>query len=154
MPRLISFSIQADGSIDCGNVEDELYLVVYFDPYTQNGKVHIKNKFLTVRCPARSNAEGLYECFTRTLTYAGIPDWENKLVGFVSDGASANIGAHDLKGYLKKAVPWVLVLLWLAHRLERLELALKNSLKGTLFSEIDEMLLRLYFLYEKSPKSV
>ena len=85
------FSIQADGSTDSGNVEDKLYLLVYFDPYTQNGKVHIRNKTLTVRRPARSNAEGLYECFTPALTYAGIPDWENKLVGFGSDGASVNI---------------------------------------------------------------
>ena len=143
------FSIQADGSTYSGNVEDELYLVVYFDPYTQNGKVHIRNKFLTVRRPAHSNAEGLYECFIRALTYAVIPDWENKLVGFGSDGASVNIGANGLKGYLEKAVPWVLVFWCLAHRLE---LALKDFLKGTLFSEIYEMLLRLYFLYEKSPK--
>lgn len=37
----------------------------------------------------------------------------------------------------------------LAHRLE---LAIKGSLKGTSFDVIDEMLLRLYYLYEKSPK--
>ena len=73
------------------------------------------------------------------------------MVGFGSDGASVNIGAHGLKGYIEKAVPWVLVFWCLAYLLE---IALKDSLKGTLFSEIDEMLLRLYFLYEKSPKSV
>ena len=33
----------------------------------------------------------------------------------------------------------------------RLELAIKDALKST-FDEIDEMLLRLYYLYEKSPK--
>ena len=33
----------------------------------------------------------------------------------------------------------------------RLELAIKDALKGTTFDEIDEMLLRLYYLYEKSP---
>lgn len=142
-------SIQADSSTDSGNVEDELFLVVYFDPYTQDGKVHVKNKFLTVRQPARSNAEGLYECFVRALTYAGIVDWENKLVGFGCDGASVNLGAHGLRGYLEKSVPWVLVFWCLSHRLE---LALKDALRGTLFSSIDEMLLRAYLLYEKSPK--
>ena len=37
----------------------------------------------------------------------------------------------------------------LAHRLE---LAIKDALKATYFDKIDEMLLRLYLLYEKSPK--
>ena len=37
----------------------------------------------------------------------------------------------------------------LAHRLE---LAIKDALKGTCFDLVDEMLLRLYYLYEKSPK--
>ena len=60
-----------------------------------------------------------------------------------------NIGARGLKGYLEKAVPWVFVFWCLAHRLE---LALKDALRGTLFSTIDDMLLKLYFLYEKSPK--
>ena len=104
------FIIQADRSTDSGNIEEELYLV-YFDPYTNDGKVHVRNKFLTVRHPTRSNAEELYECFTHALTYAGIRDSQNKLVGFVCDGASVNIGDLGLKDYLKKAVPWVLVFL-------------------------------------------
>ena len=37
----------------------------------------------------------------------------------------------------------------LAHRLE---LSLNDALKDTFFSSIDEMLLRVYYLYEKSPK--
>ena len=36
----------------------------------------------------------------------------------------------------------------------RLELALKDALKGTLFTVIDEMLLRVYYLYKNSPKEV
>ena len=38
----------------------------------------------------------------------------------------------------------------LAHRLE---LAIKDALKGTLFDSVDEMLLRLYYIYEKVPRS-
>ena len=37
----------------------------------------------------------------------------------------------------------------LAHRME---LAVKGALKGTSFDDIDEMLLRLYYIYEKGPK--
>ena len=65
------FYIQADGSTDSGNVENVLYLV-YFDPYSQDGKVHVRKKIVTIRRPARSNADGLYQCFTRALSYAGI----------------------------------------------------------------------------------
>ena len=34
------------------------------------------------------------------------------------------------------------------------ELAVKDALKGTCFNLIDEMLLRLYYIYEKSQKIV
>ena len=33
-----------------------------------------------------------------------------------------------------------------------MELAIKDALRGTAFDMIDEMLLRLYYLYEKFPK--
>jgi len=33
-----------------------------------------------------------------------------------------------------------------------LELAVKNALKGSYFESIDDMLLKLYYLYEKSAK--
>ena len=39
----------------------------------------------------------------------------------------------------------------LAHRLE---LAVKDALKGTVFDAVDDMLLKLYYLYKKSPKNV
>ena len=37
----------------------------------------------------------------------------------------------------------------LAHRLE---LAVKDALKSTAFDAVDDMLLKLYYLYEKLPK--
>jgi len=39
----------------------------------------------------------------------------------------------------------------LAHRLE---LALKDSLKTTIFHEIDELLMQIYYSFTKSPKIV
>lgn len=60
-----------------------------------------------------------------------------------------NIAAGGLRGHLEESVPWVVVIWCLAHRLE---LSLKDALKGTLFSSIDDMLLRAYYLYHKSPK--
>ena len=44
---------------------------------------------------------------------------------------------------------WVFWMWYLAHRQE---LAVKDALKGTAFDAIDDMLLKLYYLYENSPK--
>ena len=80
------------------------------------------------------------------MEYTGLSDWKSKLVAFGTDGASVNIGAGGLKGLMENEVPWTTFFWCLAHRLE---LALKDSLKTTY---LDEMLLRLYYLYEKSSK--
>ena len=71
------------------------------------------------------------------------------MIGFGCDGTSVNIGAGSLRGFLEKSVPWVVVFWCSDHRLE---LSLKDAPKDTVFSSIDEMLLRVYYLYEKSPK--
>ena len=73
----------------------------------------------------------------------------NRLVGINTDGASANIAARGLKGLMEEKQPYIYFMWCLAHRVE---LALNDALKGTLFDLIDEMLLRLYYIYEKSPK--
>ena len=143
-------SVQADGSTDCGNIEDELFLVAYFDPHGADRKVHTRNKFLTVRRPDSGDAKGLFECFEKAMEFMGIGDeWKKKLVGFGCDGTSVNIAAHGVKGYLQEASPWVEVFWCLAHQLE---LSLKDALNDTLFQAINEMLLRVYYVYEKSPK--
>ena len=77
------------------------------------------------------------------------PDKCKKLVGVGTDGAAANIAASGLKGLVEGQLGWVFWMWCMAHRLE---LAIKDALKGTTFDEIDEMLLRLYNLYEKFPK--
>ena len=138
------FSLQADGSTDSGNVKDEVFLAVYFDPYAKDGKVHVCSKFLTVRRPARANVEGLFACLKAGLDYVGVSDWESKPIGFGCDGASVNMGARGLRGFLQLSMPWMVMFWCLAHRLE---LALKDALKNTYFSHVDELLLRIYYLY-------
>ena len=100
------FSLQADGSTDAGNIEDELFLVLTFDPHTKDGKVHVHDRFLTVRQTKSGNAEGLFECFKNALSYVGVANWEDKLIGFGCDGTSVNIAAGGLRGYLEQSVPW------------------------------------------------
>ena len=80
----------------------------------------------------------------------GTANWESKLIGLHCDGASVNMGIKSgLNGLLTEAMPWITFFWCLAHRLE---LAITDALKNSLFSQIDEMLLRIYYLYEKAPK--
>lgn len=60
------FSIQADGTTDSANIEDELFIALYFDP--TDGKVHANDRFLTVRGPERCAADGLYDYFWALMT--------------------------------------------------------------------------------------
>ena len=67
------------------------------------------------------------------------------LVGGVTDGAAVNVGEHSgLKGQLQRALPW---LFWSWGYAHHLELACKDALSSPLFSSIEKMLLRLYYLY-------
>ena len=72
------------------------------------------------------------------------------LVGCGSDGAAVNVsGQNGMRGKLTGALPW---LYWAWCFNHRLELACKDSFSSNLFRDVDDMLLRVYYLYEKSPK--
>ena len=143
------FSLQADASTDSGNVENDLFLILYFDPYCADGKVHVRDKFFTVRQLSSGTAHGLFDSFKDAIKYMGVTNWETKMIGFVCDGCSANMGGRGLRGLLTQSLPWVVVFWCVAHRLE---LALKDALKATFFATIDELLLHVYYIYHNSPK--
>ena len=65
------------------------------------------------------------------------------------DGASVHVGDHTgLKAQMQQALPWS----WCyAHWVE---LACKNAFCSSLFNNIVEMLLRLFYIYEKSAKNL
>ena len=149
------FSILMDGSTDKGNIDDELFLVLYCDTDGNDQKVHTRTRFLTVARPQAVTAQDLFECLQSGLGQLGIEAIDaavedcKRLVGIRTDGAAENIASGGLKGLVEKELPWVYWMWCLAHRLE---LAIKDALKGTPFDFMDEMLLRLYYIYEKSPK--
>ena len=81
-----------------------------------------------------------------------IDNFYEKLVGFGGDGASVNHGKkQSVKAILREENPWLTFGWCVAHRLE---LALKDCLNGTAFDDIDEIILRLHYLYKKSPKKL
>lgn len=97
------------------------------------------------------SATGIVSCIKESFQAINIMDesFEKKLVGFAADGASVNRG--EKKGVIKGRQPWVIYVWCVAHPLE---LSLKDALQGTVFDDVDEVLLCLYYLYENSPKKL
>ena len=111
--------------------------------------------------PDRADAGGLLLCIKDAFKPLGVSDLLDKasvlgvqnmpvLVGGSSDGASVNLSElNGVRGQLQKALPWLFWSWCFAHRLE---LAFKDAFVSPLFKDVEEMLLRLYYIYEKSPK--
>ena len=148
------FSLLMDGSTDESNADNELLLVLWCDLEAEDEKIHTRMSFLSIHKPHHLTAEGLFESLKYGLQCLGIQSVTKEtchsLVGLATDGAAANIAANGLKGLVERELPWIFWMWCLAHRLE---LAIKDALHGTAFDLVDEMLLRLYYLYEKSPKN-
>ena len=108
--------------------------------------------------PTRADAEGLLSCLGEALHRMNISDTFSAepilnvdqfpiLVGAGAGGASVNVSAHGgMKAKLQSSSPWLFWSWCFAHRLE---LACKDAFISPLFQEISEMLLRLYYLYQK-----
>ena len=93
------------------------------------------------------DAAGIVSAIKKSFQVVNIPEasFERKLIGFAADGASVNRGDKDgVIGLMKRNLPWLIYIWCVAHRLE---LSLKDALKGTVFDDIHEVLLRLYYFY-------
>ena len=116
----------------------------WFDLDRHDEKVHTRMAYFKVARPKSVTGEGLFELVHDTLKHFGIQaiDHDNckKLIGFGTDGASANIANAGLEEIFERKLEWIYWSWCLAHRLE---LAIKNALKGSYFESIDEMLLKL-----------
>jgi len=155
------FSILMDGSVDKGKVENEVILVQYCHLDNDLDEIKSCSRFLKIIEPKKADANGLVECLGKGLQVMGVSDIfdsekilevEGKpvLVGVSTDGASVNISEQNgMRGILQCNHPWLFWSWCFAHCLE---LACKDSLCSNLFNDIDEMLLKLYYLYERSPK--
>ena len=58
---IFQLTLQADCTTDCGNIENDLFMIFYLDPYCMDGQVHIRIKFLTARYCKSGTVEGLYD---------------------------------------------------------------------------------------------
>ena len=131
------FSVKADATTDAGNIEVELYLALHFDPFSTDGKVRVRNTFLSARYLKSGMGEGLYESFERAMQYMDIDNWKTKMIGFGCDGASANIAEGGLREILTREVLLIFKFWCLAHHLE---LSVKDALQSAFFVTIDDVL--------------
>ena len=153
------YSFLMDRTTDAGNVEQELVVLFSCNRDDTAGEIKSYATFFSVATPEKADASGLIKCLSQSLSPLGIVDVldqgsllgaEGKpvLVGGGTDGASVNVAQQNgMRRIMQSAHPW---LVWAWYYARRLELACKNALTSKFFQDIDEMLLRLYYLYEKS----
>ena len=155
------FSFIVDGSTDAGRIEDEIVMMMFCKRNEKAEEINSCVRYLSIEVPGRADANGLIKCVGNALKFVGIEDVLDKtkvlgveekpvIVGGETDGAAVNVSEHSgMKGIMQRALPW---LFWAWCYAHRLELACKDSFSSLLFKEIQDVLLRLYYLYEKSPK--
>ena len=157
------YSFLMDGSTDTGNVEDELVSIQFCVRDDNGHMIRSNTKYLSLCVPAKSDADGLSTCLSEALHVLGVDDVCDResvlslqgkpiLVGGGTDGAAVNISQQNgMRGKLQRQLPW---LQWTWCYSHHLELACKDAFSSQLFSSVDDMLLKLYYLYAKSPKKL
>ena len=66
------FSLLTDGSTGSGNMDDEMFLVLWCDINSNDEMVHTNMSFFAVSRPRQVNAQGLFDCLESSLSQIGI----------------------------------------------------------------------------------
>ena len=93
----------------------------------------------------------MLEAIQRSFKNNNLVDLWDNIIYLSADGASVNSGKEsDLIAKLQEENAWILFVWCFSHRLE---LALKDAL-GEFSKPVDESLMHLYYLYQKSSKKL
>lgn len=144
-----------DSTTDAGNQEDELIVLLYCSKDVTAQEITPCTRYLSIHSPGEVDASGLLSSVDKALKFMGVENVLDRdsvlgvegrpvLIGTGTDGAS--VSHTGLKAKMQQALPWLYWSWCCAHRLK---LACKNAFSSSLF---DEMLLHLFYMYEKSPK--
>ena len=80
----------------------------------------------------------------------GIESVHQRMTNLSVDGASVNSGIHNgLGAKMRESTAWFSTIHCFNHSLE---LAVKDTFNTTFFKDVDNMLLKLFYLYRESPK--
>ena len=74
------FSLLIDDSTNCGSIDKDLFMILYFDPHhdAEDGMAHVKDEIFTVCHLCRGTGESLHNCLKATLAYMQITPLEWK----------------------------------------------------------------------------
>ena len=148
MKNLISkskyYSVLSYGSTDSSVTEQKTIYILFIC-----GGVPVLKHF-SIESVKVADSGGLKETLEKAFLRFGFKKYY-KLVGLNLDGARVNMGRMNGLGKLIRCEePWVKIVYCFNHILE---LAIKDAFTTTIFyHNIDEMLTKLYYLYQKSLK--
>ena len=132
------------GSADSGVIEQELIHVLFLNEGIPT------LKYFSIESVSNADAEGIKETIKADFPCFGISNFISHLLSLNVDGASVNMGIHCGQGTLiKQEAPWLCLVHCFNHRVK---LAIKDSFANSSFTSVDDLLMELYYLYEKSPK--
>ena len=144
-----------DGSIDASDVEKEAVFVRFLDKIPLNSnKVKVFHNFVGLADLDTGKAAGVVTTIENSFRDVHAYDeFTEKIVAFGADGANVNQGEEEgAIAILRRTFgSWIAFIWCVPHRLE---LVLKDALRGTSFDDMDGLLLHIYYLYEKSPQKL
>ena len=140
------FFILSDGSTDSSVTEKELVYVLFL----LCGKLTLK--IFSIAPANNANAESIHSCIKKAFEQVVVLDISKKVIALNVDGAVVNTDVHHHVGALMKELsPWLQVIHCFNHRLD---LSINDASKTDTFAKINKMLMKLYYLYPKSPKQL
>ena len=144
LDKINYFSVLTDGSTDASITEQEaMYILLLNDGVP-------KAWYFSVESVKNTNAAGIHNSTQTVFNRFGVTKFEDRIVGLNADGTSINMGPlNGLEKIVKDSTPWLQLVHCLNHRVK---LSLKDAFDTSPFGDIDNMLMKLYYLYEKSPK--
>ncbi|KAK1887628.1 E3 SUMO-protein ligase KIAA1586 [Dissostichus eleginoides] len=137
-------SLLFDGSTDKTTTEKEVISIKVIE----NGTPRIR--LLGIVEPDTCDAQGILKAVAQKCEENQL-NLSNCLTATAADGASVNFGKTTgvLTRLQQQSASWMIKVHCIAHRLE---LCLKDAFKETYFTQIDDLLTRLYSLYRRSAK--
>ena len=137
--------IYSHGSSDASILEQEVIYALFLP---KKGEPVVK--FISIQTPDHDHAEGLKKCIENAFHSVGIASMYRRLANLNVDGASVNTGVHGGLGVtMKESAPWINIIHSFHHSLE---LAVKDTFVKTFFKEVNNMFLKLFYMYRKRPK--
>ena len=139
-----------DGSTDASNKEKELIFILCVDPDTGKQRLRV----FSLRKVECATAAGVLATIKNAFQDHNIDSLKEHTVGLGADDAAVNFGVKGgVATLLKKdeGIDWLVPVHCVSHKLE---LSITDALKSTLFSEINKMLVKVYYLYKNSPKKM